>query len=61
MDVEAEMGRFEMALDNELQSYSMMAAPMSAPEHKVEVALDCLATCCLGVCPFFRVRDCRCP
>lgn len=48
MDVEAEMGRFEAALEVEQEQYTMMDMPTAPAARKVTVALDCLATCCAG-------------
>jgi hypothetical protein len=50
MDVEAEMGRFEMALETELKKYTMLTMPTAPPQKQMTVAMDCLATCCLGAC-----------
>lgn len=48
MDLEAEMGRFEMALDLELDKYRRMEPPVAPPPRQAVVAIDCLATCCCG-------------
>lgn len=46
MDVEAEMNRFEQALEVEKRQY--FEQPNVDPVREVTVALDALATCCLG-------------
>eukprot|EP00892_Ulva_mutabilis_P011723 jgi/Ulvmu1/8923/UM005_0014.1 len=47
MDVEAEMNRFEQALEVERRQYLEPTVP--DPEREVAVAIDALATCCLGL------------
>lgn len=42
------MGRFEMALDLELDKYRRMEPPVAPPSRQAVVAIDCLATCCCG-------------
>jgi hypothetical protein len=49
MDVEAEMGRFEQALAVEQEQHMLLNMPKSPISVQVAVAIDCLATCCLGM------------
>ena len=49
MDIEAEMGRYEMNLETEMKQYNLMELPVAPPQRQMTVALDCLSTCCLGV------------
>lgn len=46
MDVEAEMNRFEQALEVEKRQY--LDQTEVDPERKVRIAIDALSTCCLG-------------
>lgn len=48
MDLEAEMYRFESTFEAEKEKYSMMELPLSDREKQASVAVDALATCCLG-------------
>jgi hypothetical protein len=48
MDIEAEMGRFEMALEAEAQKYTFVNRPIAPAERQAVVAADTLATCCCG-------------
>jgi len=47
MDVEAEMNRFEQALEVERRQYLEPVKPDA--RRQVTVAVDALATCCLGM------------
>lgn len=48
MDIEAEMYRFDSNFEAEKEKFSMMDLPISDREKQVAVAVDALATCCLG-------------
>ena len=45
------MGRFETALELELDKYRRMEPPLWPPARQAVVAIDCLATCCCGARP----------
>lgn len=58
MDVEAEMNRFEQALEVEKRQYLEQAEVDVVRE--VTVAVDALSTCCLGVIYCFTTMCVQC-
>jgi hypothetical protein len=48
MDIEAEMGRFEIALEAEAKKYTYIDRPIAPADKQAVIATDAIATCCCG-------------
>jgi hypothetical protein len=49
MDIEAEMGRFQQSMDAEKIDYTELEKPLPPLQQQLDLAIDSIATCALGM------------